>query len=233
MQLFYAPDALINPYLSIDESNHCVRALRHQEGDLIHIIDGKGNFIEARIMHADPKSCQFEIVNKKKSPEQRKYKVHIAIAPTKNNSRFEWFAEKATEIGIDMITPIICTRSERRKINYDRLHKVLVTAMKQSLKAFLPVLNQPTELNRFLLTDFTSSKKLLAIQSEESVPLYQTVDKNKNVVILVGPEGNFSPQEINLAVQNEWIPISLGRHRLRTETAGIVACQNIHFFNEM
>jgi 16S rRNA (uracil1498-N3)-methyltransferase len=232
MQLFYSPDALYGPYLPKDESHHCVKVLRHSEGDTIHIIDGKGNFIEAKILFANPKACQFEIININKKTVDRNYNIHIAIAPTKNSSRLEWFAEKATEIEVDMITPVICNRSERRKLNIGRLEKVLVSAMKQSLKAVLPVLNQPVVLKQFLQNDFGSTKKLLAIQSA-SLPVHKTIKKNDNVVILIGPEGDFTDEEINLARQNGWIPISLGRHRLRTETAGIVACQNVHFFNEM
>ena len=230
MQLFYCPEVFLGDlHLSGDESKHCVKVLRKQEGDHIHLIDGKGSFYEVRITLASQKKVLFEIV-KTWQETPRSYSLHIAIAPTKNNDRFEWFLEKATEIGIDEITPIICEHSERKIIKQERMEKIILSATKQSLKAKLPVLNPTISLKEFL------SKKqdvdcFIAHCEEQDKTSLQSVVVN-NSLILIGPEGDFSTKEIDFALSNNFKAISLGDSRLRTETAGIIACHTIALHHE-
>jgi len=230
MQLFYCPEVFHGDiHLSGDESKHCVKVLRKQEGDHIHLIDGQGSFYEVKITLASQKKLLFEIVKTwQESP--RSYSLHIAIAPTKNNDRFEWFLEKATEIGIDEITPIICDHSERKIIKQARMEKIILSATKQSLKAKLPVLNPTISLKEFL-----SNKQdvdcFIAHCEEQDKTSFQSVVENNSLVI-IGPEGDFSTKEIDLAISNNFKAISLGGARLRTETAGIVACHTIALHHE-
>ena len=224
MQLFYAPQILQNQLL-LDkvDAQHCLKVLRKKEGDLLHLIDGQGGLYEVRLTSANPKKCTFDIVKTTPHFGKRNKHIHIAIAPTKNISRLEWFLEKATEIGIEEITPILCHHSERKIIKPERLEKILVAAMKQSLKAYLPKLNPLTKFQDFVAsqqddTDF----KAIACMTEKENHL-QNLYKGGNVVVMIGPEGGFSEKEISMAVAQNFKAATLGTSRLRTETAGMVA----------
>ena len=230
MQLFYCPE-LVNgsSHLCSEESKHCIKVLRKQEGDLIHLIDGRGNFYEANITIASQKKVAFEILRTWEDTP-RSYSLHIAIAPTKNNDRFEWFLEKATEIGVDEITPIICKHSERKVIKNERMEKIILSATKQSLKAKLPVLNQGISFNDFLKKDQNSDCFIAHCEQGKKTNLQTVVSANS--IILIGPEGDFSPKEIDLALNSDFKAVSLGNSRLRTETAGIVVCNTIALHHE-
>ena len=237
MHLFYTPDIThtANLYtLSEEESKHCVRVLRMQEGDHIRLIDGKGTFYEAVINDANPKRCTVSIESIHADPGKRDFIIHIAVAPTKNIDRLEWFLEKATEIGIDEITPIECEHSERAVVKMDRLNKVITAAMKQSMKAFHPLLH---ELKSFKETmakskDFEGQKFIAHCRPGEKRSLKDEYRKGSSAMILIGPEGDFSVDEVKLATSNGFIPVSLGTSRLRTETAAVVACHTINLLND-
>ena len=227
MQLFYLENPENEIILSSEESKHATKVLRKKEGDILDFTDGKGKFYKAEITLADSRKCRFQIVSSEQKPKQHNYHLHIAIAPTKNMDRFEWFLEKATEIGIDEITPIICSRSERKVIKTERCNRILLSAMKQSLKYHLPKLNEAISLNDFLKQDFEGAKYIAHCEDGEKNEL-KTVSKAEKYLILIGPEGDFSPKEIKLALQNQFKAVSLGTSRLRTETAGIVAVHTIN-----
>jgi 16S rRNA (uracil1498-N3)-methyltransferase len=230
MQLFYCPEVLDESYyLNSEESKHCIKVLRKSEGDHIHLIDGSGGFYEVKITIASQKKVLFEVVNEWKEGS-REYYLHIAIAPTKNNDRLEWFLEKVTEIGIDEITPIICQHSERKFIKEERLNKIILSATKQSLKSKTPILNSAISLKEFL-SKTHSSDCFIAHCEEGNKQNLQSVVSN-NSTILIGPEGDFSTTEIEVALACNFTPIGLGNSRLRTETAGIVACHTIALHHE-
>ncbi len=225
MHLFYTPDIRENEYtLSETESKHCVRVLRLGISDSIILIDGAGGWYEAVIVDANPKRCKVEIKKHLKEYEKRDQYLHIAIAPTKNIDRFEWFLEKATEIGIDEITPILCDHSERKIIKDERLEKVIVSAMKQSLKAYLPKLNPLTPIKDLLSNSFEGRKYIAHCYEQDKKELKNEIAESRSNLILIGPEGDFSEEEVQLAIENHFVPVSLGNSRLRTETAGVVAC---------
>ena len=229
MQLFYTPDIHGNNYdLSETESKHAVRVLRLSNGDPIQLIDGKGNFYEAKVIEANPKKCRVVVTKTISDFEKRNHYLHLAVAPTKNIDRFEWFLEKATEIGIDEITPILCEHSERKVIKSERLEKVIISAMKQSLKAYLPKLNPLTPLKDFLDTDFDGEKFIAHCYDQDKRELKKEISFDNSTLILIGPEGDFSEEEIQLAINNQFIPVSLGESRLRTETAAVVACHTVN-----
>jgi len=232
MILFYTPDIKGDePYtLNEEESRHCIRVLRLGHSDIIHLTDGRGNIFKTRIIHPDLKKCEVEIIEINKEFEKRNNHLHIAIAPTKNINRFEWFLEKATEIGIDEITPVICDHSERKVIKHDRLNKVIIAALKQSLKAYLPRLNQATTFKEFIRAEYTS-EKYIAHLDKDNKQLKEVYSPGADALIFIGPEGDFSNNEIKEAIQRDFTPINLGFSRLRTETAGIVACQTINLLN--
>ncbi|GAB1309521.1 16S rRNA (uracil(1498)-N(3))-methyltransferase [Urechidicola sp. KH5] len=235
MQLFYSADIQTNDTSFVFdkiESRHIVRVLRKKTGDLLQITNGKGFLFEAEISIANDKNCVVKIVKQKEIKNPWSHKLHIAIAPTKNNDRFEWFLEKATEIGIDEITPIICDHSERKIVKMERLEKVLVSAMKQSLKFRLPQLNEPRKLKEFLKDANADLKCIAHCEPTDKKSLKNVLNKKESILLLIGPEGDFSTDEINLAKKTNFIPITLGESRLRTETAGIVATQSVAFFNE-
>jgi 16S rRNA (uracil1498-N3)-methyltransferase len=227
MQLFYLENPKDEIILSAEESKHATRVLRKKEGDILNFTDGKGNFYKAEITVADSKKCRLQIVSSNQKEKQHNYYLHIAMAPTKNMDRFEWFLEKATEIGIDEITPIICSRSERKVIKTERCNRILLSAIKQSLKYHLPKLNEAISLSDFLKQDFEGAKYIAHCEDGEKNEL-KTVSKAEKTLILIGPEGDFSPKEIELALQNQFKAVSLGTSRLRTETAGIVAVHTIN-----
>jgi 16S rRNA (uracil1498-N3)-methyltransferase len=233
MQLFYKPGISGNVIvLDETESRHCIRVLRLTRGGLVQLVDGVGGFYTAKISEPDIRHCKLEIITSEQFFEKKNTHLHIAISPTKNIDRFEWFLEKATEIGIDEITPIITHHSERKSIKPERLNKILVSAMKQSIKAYLPKLNEILQYNKFIGKSFDAEKLIAHCGSNQKPPLKSMVEKNKNNLILIGPEGDFSEEEIKLALQNGYNEISLGNARLRTETAGIVACHTVNLLND-
>lgn len=233
MQLFYVPN-ISGAEVTLDEteSKHAVRVLRLQNGFKVQIIDGKGGFYEAEITDANLKKCRLSIVKSTFDFGKKDFHLHIAIAPTKNNDRFEWFLEKATEIGIDEITPLLTSHSERKTINPERFEKILVSAMKQSLKAWLPKLNNLTSINELIFNNKTEDKFIAYCDDIQKNHLKDLVEKGKDILILIGPEGDFSPEEIQMAMKNGFKVVSLGEARLRTETAGIVACHIVNLANE-
>lgn len=232
MQLFYAPDINQNSILSEEESAHAIRVLRLKEGDEITLTDGKGFFYLSEIAEAHAKHTSLNILKRWEQECLWLFNLHIAIAPTKNMDRMEWFTEKATEIGINAITCLRCRYSERREIKTARLEKIMISAMKQSQKALLPSLNGMTEFSDFIKYPFNGRKFIAHCEIGEKPLLKNTYQTGENVLILIGPEGDFSPDEIKLAIQNGFEPISLGKSRLRTETAALAACQTIHVLNE-
>lgn len=236
MNVFYCPTITGNEaLLSPEESTHCIRVLRLAKGDKVQLIDGKGGMFEARISVPDAKQCRLELQGTIIHQKNRDFSLHIAIAPTKSMQRFEWFVEKAVEIGIDTITPLLCQRSERRVLKTDRLHKLILSTMKQAVIPCLPVLNQLTDLRSFLAA-FNESPGCCFIAhcaETERKTLKNAVIPGSDVTVLIGPEGDFSPDEIGLAANNGFIPVTLGPNRLRTETAGIVACSTAFLCNEV
>ena len=234
MQLFYCPD--INPdqiyTLDKEESQHCVKVLRLKENDTLFVTDGQGNLYKAEIVEALPRSCSVRIIETQAEYGKRDYYLHIAIAPTKNIARIEWFLEKATEMGIDEITPIICDHSEREIVKNERLEKIIVSAMKQSLKAYLPKLNEAIPIKQ-LIQNSKEEKKLICYCQDDDRKKIQDIYKPKeSVLIIIGPEGDFSEKEVQEALNNNFQKITLGKERLRTETAGLYAVQSIHFLNQ-
>jgi 16S rRNA (uracil1498-N3)-methyltransferase len=235
MQLFYNQSILIDAtQFTFDkiESRHIVKVLRKKEGDMLYITNGNGIFFTAEILFANDKKCSVQIIKVEEKKKPWNYYLHIAIAPTKNNDRLEWFLEKATEIGIDEITPIICKHSERKVVKEGRLEKVIVSAMKQSLKFQLPKLNRATSFSDFIQQDFTGELFIAHCEETTKKSLKSELKPTQKITLLIGPEGDFSTKEIETALLNKFIPISLGESRLRTETAGIVATQSVAFFNE-
>lgn len=234
MQLFY--NSTLNAesnQITFDktESRHIVRVLRKKEGDILHITNGKGFLFFVEITNANDKKCTGNITKATAQEKPWNYYLHIAIAPTKNNDRFEWFLEKATEIGVDEITPIICQNSERRVLKMERMQKIVQSAMKQSLKFTLPKLNEPVKFSSFIEQDFEGEVFIAHCEDQEKIPLKNKVAKASKITILIGPEGDFSLDEIQKSIAKKYIPISLGESRLRTETAGIVATQTIAVLN--
>tara|TARA_B100001142_G_scaffold222276_1_gene220400 strand:+ start:394 stop:1083 length:690 start_codon:yes stop_codon:yes gene_type:complete len=227
MQLFYLENPGDEIILTAEESKHATRVLRKKEGDILNFTDGKGNLYKAAITIADTRKCRLKIVNKEQKEKQHNYHLHIAIAPTKNMDRFEWFLEKATEIGIDEITPIICNHSERKVVKTERGNRILLSAMKQSLKHHLPKLNEAISATDFIKKDFNGSKYIAHCEDGKKQEL-KTINKTDKYLILIGPEGDFSQKEINLALQNKFEAVSLGTSRLRTETAGMIATHTIN-----
>ena len=226
MQLFYAPEITLPRYtLSEEESKHGVRVLRLATGDAIHLTDGRGSLYHGRVVDDHPKRCQVEIERVEEQFEPLPYSLTMAVAPTKNIDRFEWFLEKATEVGISRVVPIECDHSERRTIKYDRELRVITSAVKQSLKAYHPQMDELTPLRKLIAEPFEGQKFIAHCDpnSEERHFLPAIIKKNENILILIGPEGDFSPEEIKFALENGFKPISLGTQRLRTETAAVVA----------
>lgn len=232
MHLFYTPEISTKLELPEDEARHCIRVLRLAEGAEIDLTDGKGNFYKAVIEQATPKHCLVSIKEKIQQTPLWPFQLHIAIAPTKNMDRLEWFAEKATEIGIDAITLLNCRYSERREVKKERLEKILVSAMKQSLKAQLPELTGMTDFSTFIRRPFKGRKFIAHCEKGEKPLLKQICHPEDHVLILIGPEGDFSTEEIAEAKAAGFEAISLGKSRLRTETAALVACQTIHVINQ-
>lgn len=226
MHLFYTPTINADIFtLNEEESKHCNRVLRLTEGDAIYLVDGQGGFFKTKIIEAHPKRCTVQVLEATREYEKRNNYLHVAIAPTKNIERLEWFLEKATEIGIDEITPILCDHSERKDIKIDRLNKIIESAMKQSLKAYHPKLNPLTPFQAFINQPFEGVSKHIAYCGEGVKHAFSNLVKQHPTanLILIGPEGDFSPKEVAVATQKKFELVSLGEARLRTETAAMVA----------
>jgi len=235
MQLFYNPQISEKDTQIIfqrDESKHIVKVLRKKEGDILNITNGNGLLINAEIINADIKQCVVKIISTEKQ-EPPPYYLHMIVAPTKMNDRFEWFLEKAMEIGVHEITPIICDHSERKVVKLNRFERVLESAMKQSLHFRMPKLNEPVNFNDFITEDFSGSKMIAHCEEGmEKAYLQNIIEPNHQVNILIGPEGDFSRKEIKQALEHKWNAVSLGDSRLRTETAAIVACHTVALVNQ-
>ena len=234
MQLFYNPSISETQNSFVfdkEESKHIIKVLRKKESDSLHVTNGLGFLFKTEITIASDNKCTVKIVSFEKQ-DAPKFHLHLAVAPTKMNERFEWFLEKATEIGIQEITPIICEHSERKVIKTDRFQKILESAMKQSLHYYLPKLNEPIFFKDFIKQKQNGQLFIAHCEETDKKSLKNELKVNQDVTILIGPEGDFSVKEIQLAVDNNFIPVSLGATRLRTETAAIVACHSIVFANE-
>ena len=236
MQLFYAPEITLPRYtLSEEESKHCVRVLRMEPGDELHITDGRGTMHRCKVVDANAKRCVVEVVESLHEYQKMDYELTIAIAPTKIIDRFEWFLEKSTEVGISEIYPIECEHSERRQIKHEREEKVVTAAVKQSLKAYHPKLHDLSSVRDVIAMPFDGEKYIAHCNSSfgEREYLGRLIKKGGKVLILIGPEGDFSPEEITFALQNGFKPISLGKERLRTETAAVAATVMVATINGM
>ena len=234
MQLFYNSelDTSVKTFnFSKDESRHIVKVLRKSTGDLLMITNGEGWMFEAEVIIPNHNKCVVSIL-KSTFEAPRPYTIHLAVAPTKMNDRYEWFIEKATEIGVDKITPIICQNSERKIIKTERFEKILQSAMKQSLQSYLPSLAPPISFSEFIKMPQEGATFIAHCEDGEKLKFKDQIEAKKSITILIGPEGDFSPKEIELALKHQYIPVSLGASRLRTETAGIVAGHTIQLCNE-
>jgi len=234
MQLFYNPNISENDIsfnFNKDESRHIVKVLRKKSGDLLHITNGNGWLFEGELTLVDTKHCTINIISKALK-EKRSYNLHIAVAPTKMNDRYEWFLEKATEIGVETITPIICDHSERKVVKTERFEKIIQSAMKQSLQFYLPKLNPPIAFKDFVNQNFTDQKFIAHCEDTDKTALKSKLKSKQDCTILIGPEGDFSVKEIEIALLHNFIPVTLGETRLRTETAAITACHSVAFVNE-
>jgi 16S rRNA (uracil1498-N3)-methyltransferase len=231
--IFYCPDIRTNLEMPESESQHCARVLRKKEGDSLFITDGKGYFYRAKLLQANPKSCVVTIEEEMEQPKGWDYNLQIAFAPTKNLDRMEWFVEKATEIGIDTFSPLKCRYSERKNINATRLEKIMVSAMKQSQKSRLPQFENIIKFEEFIKQPFEGQKFIAHCYDSIKTPITQICKRDTNTLILIGPEGDFSEEEIAKSIEHGFTPISLGDSRLRTETAALVACHTVHVINQM
>lgn len=234
MQLFYQPDLDQNSQqftFDKEESRHIVKVLRKKVGDTLQVTNGNGLFFTAEITVANIKNCLATIIKITKSSKPS-YNLHLAVAPTKMNDRFEWFLEKATEIGISEITPIICEHSERKVVKEERYEKVLQAAMKQSLQAYLPKLNKTIVFSEFIKQKINGQKFIAHCEETDKKSLKSQLKTGEDCTVLIGPEGDFSVREIETALHHNFIPVTLGKTRLRTETAAIVACHSVAFLNE-
>lgn len=234
MHLFYTPDIEGERYrLPAEESKHCVKVLRLEKGEEVVLVDGKGGRYAGRIAVAEAKGCEVEVLRQEKEYGKRPFRLHLAVAPTKNMDRTEWMLEKCTEIGTEEFTMLDAAHSERRVIKEERLEKVIVAAMKQSLKAYLPVLHPMTAFKHFVDSCREEQKFIAHCMEGDKKRLEEVYAAGKDVVILIGPEGDFSEEEVRYAREHGFVDITLGNSRLRTETAGVVACHSIGFINRV
>ena len=234
MQLFYNSTISETEKLFVfdkEESKHIIKVLRKKESDILFVTNGLGVLFKTEIALASDSKCTVNILSFEKQ-EPSKYHLHLAVAPTKMNERYEWFLEKATEIGIQEITPIICEHSERKVIKTDRFQKIIESAMKQSLHYYMPKLNEPISFKEFIKKDFSGQKFIAHCEETDKKSLKKEVKIKEDILILIGPEGDFSVKEIQMALDNTFIPVSLGETRLRTETAALVACHSVVLLNE-
>jgi 16S rRNA (uracil1498-N3)-methyltransferase len=233
MNIFFAADLSNGSIvLNKEESKHCIKVLRLKKGDHILVMNGKGSLYKAIIHNPDANACNVTIFNEEKRQCNRLYHLTIAIAPTKIMDRFEWFLEKSTEIGIDRIVPIICKHSERKELKTDRLEKILISAIKQSGQLFLPELTPSMLYKDFIRHPFNGDKFIAHCDDGEKRIFYKSLSAGKNVLVLIGPEGDFDSAEIRLALEQGFVPVTFGESRLRTETAGIVACHTVCLINQ-
>jgi 16S rRNA (uracil1498-N3)-methyltransferase len=234
MQIFYAPDINgISYTLDEKESKHLIRVLRMVKGSCVKLIDGKGNLFEGFISEPDQNKCIIEITREIKDFEKRNYRLHIAISPLKNPERFELFVEKSVEIGIDEITPLICKNTEKPGIKSERVNNLIISAMKQSLKAKKTLLNETSSFKDFINKNLEGTKMIAHCDDFNfRKKISDVYSKKTDSIILIGPEGDFSREEIDTAVKKGFLPVHLGTSRLRTETAGIAACHSIYFINQ-
>ena len=235
MELFYSRDidgGICR--LDQDESGHCVRVLRHKAGDEISVIDGCGTLYRCRITSDSHKGVEAMVLDKTEDWGAHPYRLHMAVCPTKNNDRYEWFAEKACEIGLDEISPVIGEHSERRVFKTARIEKILVSAAKQSLKGSVPVVNEPVSVKEFIKNNDSGLKLIAYCFEDERIPRRSIKEvlqgyEGTDIAILIGPEGDFSHDEAELAIANGFIPVHLGDSRLRTETAALTAVSATYF----
>lgn len=234
MNLFYAPDSDDNwVELPPEEARHCIQVLRHRVGDTINWVDGKGTLLSGRIIEASKRVCKLEVTQRLADYGRRPFRLHLAVAPTKQIDRVEWLLEKATEIGVDEISLLRCAHSERKQVRLDRLEKILVAAMKQSLKAYLPKLNDLLPFPEFMANACSDTSNFIAyVDTDQTVHLKDHCQAGKDICILIGPEGDFHTEEVAQALEQGFRQVSLGPSRLRTETAGIVACTIANLANQ-
>ena len=230
MQLFYTENINEEISLTKEENRHLIKVLRKNVGDKINIINGNGFLFITEITEIKKNTTSLKVIKKEKKEKQHKYNLHLAIAPTKNINRFEWFLEKATEIGINEITPVICSRSERKKINLERCNKIIISAIKQSIKYYKPKLNSPMSFIDFINKEHKGEKYITHCLDKKKHRI--TKSDNLSHTILIGPEGDFSVSEISQAIDKSFKPLTLGNNRLRTETAGVVATQTLNLLFE-
>lgn len=232
MELFFTSniDPLASFTLPEEESKHLIKVLRYGAGDKIALTDGSGKFYTAEIENTDPRHCLVKVTGVNDKYVDRKYNLHIAIAPPKNNERFEWFLEKATEIGIDEITPILCRHSERKELKLERMNKILISALKQSWNGKLPQLNSMIEYDKLISSGFTGTRYICTMEAEKK--LSDCYHPGENALVMIGPEGDFHATEIEHAIQSGFIPVSLGNSRLRTETAALLVCAILSTINQ-
>ncbi len=231
--VFYNPDIAQSRQLTEQESQHCVKVLRMKEGDKLAVVDGAGKIYTCRLVQAHPKHCLVQILGVRETTKNRSFGIHIAFAPTKQMERNEWFVEKAVEMGVDRFTPLHCAFSERKEIKTDRLGKIMIAAMKQSQQAFLPVLDEMTRFNSFVSQPIVGQKYIAHCYEWDKSALSKICRKEENTTLLIGPEGDFSEAEVKLAIENGFVPISLGSNRLRTETACLAALHTVHVINSL
>lgn len=234
MNVFYLPNAE-NGMISFpeEESKHCVKVLRMQEGDRFCVTNGRGSLFDGELVEAHPKRAVACLSNQRPGYDNRLFTLEIAVAPTKLNERTEWFLEKATEIGIDRVRLFTSFHSERRVANVERFKKVMVAAMKQSIKSRLPEIDDVTDFKKLVKQPFEGQKFIAWIDDDVTEQLCDIYVRGENALVLIGPEGDFSREEAQLAIDNGFIPVSLGDARLRTETAALVACHTINLINQM
>lgn len=234
MQLFYIPSYNDERVITLgkEESAHISRVLRYKEGQMIYLTDGKGKMMKATILHSDAKICMVEVIDTQAEYNKPQYDVHIAFAPTKNINRIEWMVEKAVEMGVSELTPIITEHSERKTINIERLDKIIVSAMKQSIRTYKPILNDITKFSDIFSLSTQHKKYLCYCGTQDKIFIHQDYHPKESALVIIGPEGDFSEAEVQKAKANDCKLITLGNMRLRTETAALYALSNICFINQ-
>ena len=232
MQLFFTPEITLPLYtLPEDESKHCVRVLRLSAGDILSLTDGRGNLYTAMVVTPDPKRCTVEITHTEQELGKLPYKLTIAVAPTKNTDRYEWLLEKATEIGVEAVVPLDCRHSERHTLNAERVKKIVAGAMKQSLKAYLPRVEPMTPFPELVRREFDGVKLIAHCHPGDKAYIPDVAPPGRDVMVMIGPEGDFSPEEVAQALENGFKAVSLGNSRLRTETAALMAVAEVSIIN--
>ena len=234
MQLFFNPNidsATSTFFFDKEESGHIIKVMRRNSGDILMVTNGLGQLFTTEIILAAASKCTIKVISIITVPPMA-YNLHLAVAPTKMNDRYEWFLEKATEIGVTEITPIICDRSERKIVKNDRFDKIILAAMKQSANCYLPKINEPIAFKDFIKKDFQGQKFIAHCEDSKKNSLKNELKLKINTLILIGPEGDFTENEVKASIENKFTPISLGSSRLRTETAAVVACHTISLMHE-